>query len=97
MPVGSVNYSSPVTVHGYSCKNCTEVDLANKGIDPEHPGSGPFDRDAATDPSRKSTDPVRVAATKRAAEHAAQKLVGYSSAGGQTASVVPGAALSITV
>ena len=96
MPVASVNYSAPVTVHGYSCKNCTEVDLANKGIDPKHPLSGPYDRDAATDPSRQSTDPVKVAAAKRAAEHAAQQVVGYSPAGAQTASIAPGAAFSIT-
>ena len=38
----SGDYPAPVTVNGFSCKNCTEVDLANKHIDPAHPKDGPF-------------------------------------------------------
>ena len=38
----SVNYPTPVTVNGFSCKNCTEVDEAKKFIDPAHPQDGPF-------------------------------------------------------
>ena len=42
---------NPVTVNGYSCKNCTEVDEAKKHIDPAHPKDGPYgvnaDRGAA--------------------------------------------------
>jgi hypothetical protein len=38
----TVNYPSPVTVNGYSCKNCTDVDYAKKNIDPSHPKDGPF-------------------------------------------------------
>jgi hypothetical protein len=38
----SGDYPSPVTVNGYSCKNCTEVDLAKKHIDPAHPKDGPY-------------------------------------------------------
>jgi hypothetical protein len=47
----SVNYPSPVTVNGYSCKNCTDVDYAKKNIDPAHPADGPFGVDAKTRPS----------------------------------------------
>ena len=38
----TVNYPNPVTVNGYSCKNCTDVDYAKKNIDPAHPKDGPF-------------------------------------------------------
>lgn len=38
----SVDYPSPVTVNGFSCKNCTEVDEAKKHIDPAHPKDGPY-------------------------------------------------------
>ena len=38
----SGDYANPVTVNGFSCKNCTEVDLAKKNIDPAHPQDGPF-------------------------------------------------------
>ena len=38
----SGDYPSPVTVNGFSCKNCTEVDEAKKFIDPAHPKDGPF-------------------------------------------------------
>ncbi|THD70837.1 hypothetical protein [Phenylobacterium sp.] len=42
----TVNYPTPVTVNGYSCKNCTEVDEAKKHIDPAHPKDGPYGVDA---------------------------------------------------
>ena len=48
----STNYPSPVQVNGYSCRNCTDVDYAKKGIDPAHPKSGPYGVNAATDPDR---------------------------------------------
>jgi hypothetical protein len=35
------NYPSPVIVNGYSCMNCTDVDHANKFVDPAHPQDGP--------------------------------------------------------
>jgi hypothetical protein len=53
----STDYSSPVQVNGYSCRNCTEVAEAQKGVDPAHPKSGPYGVDAASDPDRK-TDAV---------------------------------------
>ena len=53
MSIGS-DYPHPVNVNGYSCRNCTDVDYAKKHIDPAHPKSGPYDVDAASDPSQKS-------------------------------------------
>ena len=50
----TVNYPSPVTVNGYSCKNCTDVDYAKKKIDPAHPKDGPFGVDAKTKPSESA-------------------------------------------
>lgn len=95
MAVGGVNYPSPVMVNGYSCRNCADVDLATKGIDPVHPQSGPNNRDAATDPSRQSADPAKIAAAKRAAEVAAQDIAGYSLAGAVAGSIEPGSAFTL--
>lgn len=36
----SGDYSSPVIVNGFSCMNCTDVDYANKFVDPAHPQDG---------------------------------------------------------
>ena len=55
MSVGSTNYPQPVQVNGFTCHNCTEVDEAKKHIDPAHPKSGPYNVDAATDPTRKNS------------------------------------------
>lgn len=38
----SGDYSSPVTVNGYSCRNCTDVARAEKNVDPANPSAGPF-------------------------------------------------------
>lgn len=50
------NYPTPVQVNGFTCKNCTDVGYAQKHIDPAHPKSGPYDINAATDPSRQMTE-----------------------------------------
>jgi hypothetical protein len=50
----TVNYPSPVTVNGYSCKNCTEVDEAKKHVDPAHPKDGPYGVDAKNQPPSPS-------------------------------------------
>ena len=42
----SANYASPITVNGFVCKNCTDVDFAKKHIDPAHPKDGPYGVDA---------------------------------------------------
>jgi hypothetical protein len=57
MTVGT-NYSTPVQVNGYLCKNCTDVDLAKKHIDPAHPRSGPYGIDAKDDPTANKTAAV---------------------------------------
>ena len=49
----SANYPQPVQVNGFTCHNCTEVDEANKHIDPAHPKSGPYGINAANDPTQK--------------------------------------------
>jgi hypothetical protein len=51
----TTNYSTPVMVNGFSCKNCTDVDYAKKHIDPAHPKSGPYGIDAKSDPSVQQT------------------------------------------
>ena len=48
----SANYPEPVQVNGFTCRNCTDVDFAKKHIDPAHPKSGPYDVNAATDPTQ---------------------------------------------
>lgn len=59
MTIGS-DYLTPVTVNGYSCKNCTDVDNAKKHIDPAHPKSGPYGINAKDDPTIKTTPPAAV-------------------------------------
>ncbi|HZZ30702.1 MAG TPA: hypothetical protein VFE10_01820 [Phenylobacterium sp.] len=55
----AVNYPSPVTVNGYSCKNCTDVDYAKQHIDPAHPKDGPYGVDAKDHtPSTPGTKPA---------------------------------------
>ncbi len=44
MRVGG-DYPKPVFVNGYSCRNCDEVSLAKRGVDPQTP-DGP-----STDPA----------------------------------------------
>jgi len=64
----STDYSTPVIVNGFQCKNCTDVDYAKKHIDPAHPKSGPYGIDAKTDPTVKQTDAATSAtATAKAA------------------------------
>ena len=53
MSIGS-DYPQPVNVNGFTCKNCTDVDYAKKHIDPAHPKSGPYNVNAADDPSRQA-------------------------------------------
>jgi hypothetical protein len=52
MAAVSTNYRIPVQVNGFACKNCTDVDYAKRHIDPQHPKSGPYNVNAATDTSR---------------------------------------------
>jgi len=52
MSIGT-DYPHPVTVNGFTCRNCTDVDYAKKHIDPAHPKLGPFGINAASDPTQK--------------------------------------------
>jgi hypothetical protein len=57
----TVNYPSPITVNSYSCKNCTDVDLAKQHVDPSHPKDGPYGvnaKDHAASPASKSDTPA---------------------------------------
>jgi hypothetical protein len=57
MAIGT-DYSTPVIVNGYTCKNCTDVDYAKKHIDPAHPKSGPYGINTKDDTTVKQTDTV---------------------------------------
>ena len=50
MTIGST-YVPLVSVNGFLCRDCTDVDYAKKNIDPRHPKSGPFGIDAKDDPT----------------------------------------------
>ena len=52
------DYATPVTVNGFSCRNCTDVDNAKKHIDPEHPKSGPYGINAKDDPTVHASSAV---------------------------------------
>lgn len=54
----NADYATPVTVNGYSCKNCTDVDYAKKHIDPAHPKDGPYGIDARNNPTSKTSPAV---------------------------------------
>lgn len=85
MQIG-VNYPTPVTVNGFSCKNCSEVDTAKRHIDPQHPRSGAYDADALSDPTRSQADKSRIAAQHAAS---APKAEGYSAAGAKLSGSAP--------
>jgi hypothetical protein len=53
----SGDYPQPVTVNGFSCKNCTDVDNAKKHIDPAHPKDGPYGVNAKDHAANKPGDP----------------------------------------
>ena len=81
----SSDYPHPVRVNGFQCRNCTDVDYAKKRIDPQHPKSGPDNRDATVDPTRNDSDPVKIEAAKKAAEAKGEQVTGYSPNGARYA------------
>jgi hypothetical protein len=85
MQIG-VNYPSPVTVNGFSCRNCSEVDIARRHIDPQHPRSGANDADALSDPTRSQADKSKIAAQRAAS---GPKAGVYSAAGAESAGNAP--------
>jgi len=95
MAIAAANYPAPVQVNGFACRNCGEVSLATRGIDPQHPQSGPANRDAASDPTRSETDPVKVAAARRSAEAVMREPIGYSPRGAVGGEVAPGQLIAL--
>ena len=89
------NYPSPVNVNGFACWNCGDVSMAKRDIDPAHPASGPHNKNAATDPSRKPLDHARLEAVKHAAQNATQAIGTYSAIGVQPVTTSPGAAFQL--
>ena len=67
MTINTVTYPTPVTVNGFSCANCSQVDQAAAHIDPAHPLSGPYDVNALQDPTRSDADKAQIAAHRKAA------------------------------
>jgi hypothetical protein len=99
----SADYPTPVTVNGFSCKNCTDVDLAKKHIDPAHPKDGPFGINA--DPSKHPLDVQKADARHKPALHGPAVTFGGALAGVGSfdrsrapayASGAPGAVLNIS-
>ena len=95
MAIDTITYPTPVRVHGFSCKNCSEVDLAARNIDPVHLRSGPNNINAASDPTRNAADPVKIAAVKDKALAANATIVGYSKSGLQAEAINPGSAFAV--
>jgi hypothetical protein len=56
----TVNYPTPVTVNGYACENCTDVDNAKRNIDPQHPTDGPFGVNRQDKPGATNSTPAVV-------------------------------------
>lgn len=97
----STDYSTPVMVNGYACKNCTDVGNAKKHIDPEHPRSGPYGINAKNDPSTQQNAAIEfggaLAGLKEAAKNTSQEASKSSSDGAAPRPPVPGAQLDLTV
>jgi hypothetical protein len=91
MAIGT-DYSAPVMVNGFSCKNCTDVDYAKKHIDPAHPRSGPYGIDAKVDPSVKQDQAVKFDGALAGLNGTAQGAAASSGAASQS-----GAQLDISV
>ncbi len=95
MAIQGTTYAAPVQVNGYTCRDCTDVGLAQKNIDPRHPKSGPDNADAVSDPSRSIADPVKIAAARRAAGARAQVTIGYGATGPIQGTAEPGQLVSV--
>lgn len=81
----SGDYSSPVTVNGFSCRNCSDVDRAKRNIDPANPSAGPFGINDHSKTGRSGAATNHFSAEARqqdvmAALHKAHKSAGLSGA-----------------
>ena len=89
----STDYSAPVMVNGYACKNCTDVDNAKKHIDPDHPRSGPYGINAKDDPTLQQDASIKFGGTLSGLNGGAKA----SSDDAAPRTQLPGAQLDLTV
>ncbi len=64
----SDDYSSPVTVSGFVCRNCSDVDRAKRHIDPADPAAGPFGVNGSHKPAKAAAPANHFSAEARNAE-----------------------------
>lgn len=64
----SGDYSSPVTVNGFVCRNCSDVDRAKRHIDPADPAAGPFGVNGSSKPGKPAKTTSHFSAEARDAE-----------------------------
>ena len=96
----SRDYSSPVTVNGFVCRNCSDVDRAKRHIDPADPAAGPFGVNGSHTPGKASApvnhfsaearDPERLEALYRERRTTSASPVAAAYAG---AALAPGGSL----
>lgn len=97
MAIGS-DYPTPVTVNGFTCKNCTDVAYAKKHIDPAHPKSGPYGINAKSDPTVKNAAGSNAVLFGGALSglNANQDATDAGNESGITSSLKPGAQLDLS-
>ena len=64
----SGDYSSPVTVNGFVCRNCSDVDRTKRHIDPADPAAGPFGVNGSHKPGKAAKPANHFSAEARDAE-----------------------------
>ena len=64
----SGDYPSPVTVNGFVCRNCADVDRAKRHIDPADPAAGPFGVNGSHKPGKTAAPTNHFSAEARNAE-----------------------------
>lgn len=64
----SGDYPSPVTVNGFVCRNCSDVDRAKRHIDPADPAAGPFGVNGSNKPGKANKPANHFAPEARDAE-----------------------------
>ena len=91
----TVNYPSPVTVNGYSCKNCTDVDLAKQHVDPARPKDGPYGVDAKDHPASPFGPKAQTPAVTFGGALAGVSQTSGAGAGAPAATGLPGQTLNL--
>jgi hypothetical protein len=85
--------------NGYACLNASEIELAAKNIDPARPKAEPKPRPAEPAPQRADAGQsveTRVAAARKDAVAATERVVGYTPEAVKRGTVVTGTVLSLT-